>query len=275
MRIIGPTVNVGGLLGEMIRATVPCPLAIRAMGYANMVAGEHELRILNRLCREEMISVDVGANFGVYSYWLTRFSLQCIAFEPHPECIAFMRKALTTVVAHEIAVSDVCGYGSLSISSNVRGAGNQAGRIIDDGDIHQEDRGALRVRTATIDSFELSNVGFMKIDTEGHELRVLKGASQTLVHWNPRILVECEERHRIGALESVLEFLDSLGYTGLYIGPDGRYSVIKSVEQAKDRSTSQNFLFIHRSDPMLQTARILKLQLNFGCWLKQNSLTTG
>lgn len=63
--------------------------------------------------------------------------------------------------------------------------------------------GAIRVEgngsipTAKIDSFNLGRVDFLKIDVEGFELRVLKGAEQTINRFHPKMLIEVNH----GALE--------------------------------------------------------------------------
>jgi FkbM family methyltransferase len=71
----------------------------------------------------------------------------------------------------------------------------------------------FKVATRTIDSFEFSDVGLMKIDVEGHELAVLNGAKDTIKRCRPILIIEAEERHRARAKETVCELLASLGYS--------------------------------------------------------------
>ena len=71
--------------------------------------------------------------------------------------------------------------------------------------------------TKRLDDFALGNVGFVKIDVEGHELAVLKGARQLLVDQRPNLLVEIEEHaDRKGELDAIIEFLRELSYQGWY-----------------------------------------------------------
>ena len=53
----------------------------------------------------------------------------------------------------------------------------------------------IRVPLRTLDSYNLSNIGFIKIDVEGHELDVLRGAEVTLRRDQPNLLIEIENRH--------------------------------------------------------------------------------
>jgi hypothetical protein len=57
-------------------------------------------------------------------------------------------------------------------------------------------------------------VGFIKIDVEGHELSVIKGATALIRRDSPIILVELEDRHRPDAMRSFSSFLGGLGYGG-------------------------------------------------------------
>ncbi|SNT36751.1 methyltransferase, FkbM family [Tropicimonas sediminicola] len=68
------------------------------------------------------------------------------------------------------------------------------------------------VETRRLDSFDIRDLGFIKIDVEGHELEVLQGGKETLARETPVLLIEIEERHRPDALETVSDFLAGFGY---------------------------------------------------------------
>lgn len=55
-------------------------------------------------------------------------------------------------------------------------------------------------------------IGFMKIDAEGAEESILRGASKTLETDRPVLAIELEERHVPGCTQRVPVFLKALGY---------------------------------------------------------------
>ena len=54
----------------------------------------------------------------------------------------------------------------------------------------------FNVKTNKLDNFKFSNkISFIKIDVEGHELKVIDGAKETLKKHKPNLLIEIEEKH--------------------------------------------------------------------------------
>jgi hypothetical protein len=69
--------------------------------------------------------------------------------------------------------------------------------------LYQED-----IEIITLDSLNLDNIGFIKIDVENNELQVLQGAIQTLERSNyPKILFEMNETNN-----DLIQFLNDLHY---------------------------------------------------------------
>ena len=74
----------------------------------------------------------------------------------------------------------------------------------------------VKVETSRLDDLNVRNVGFLKIDVEGHELNVLRGASEFLRREQPTALVEAEERHRPGCTQAVFDLFAAAGYSGWF-----------------------------------------------------------
>jgi FkbM family methyltransferase len=70
-----------------------------------------------------------------------------------------------------------------------------------------------KVRHAQLDDFDLGHVGLIKIDAEGSELNVLRGAQRTIAMYRPRLLLEAwlHNWYADQRLE-LIKFVESLGY---------------------------------------------------------------
>jgi len=68
----------------------------------------------------------------------------------------------------------------------------------------------LKVNIRTLDSFNLQNVGLIKIDTQGYELQVLLGAKETILKNKPRLIIEI---HREEQIKEIAEIMEDLNYS--------------------------------------------------------------
>jgi FkbM family methyltransferase len=143
-----------------------------------------------------------------------------VAFEPRPDQareLATMFDAVGAAVRVEaVALSERTG------SSTMRVLAADPGRsTIEDANALADEDGSLvetiDVPSSRLDDYALDNVGFVKIDVEGHELAVLRGATATIERNRPRFLIEAEERHRGNAVAEVVSFLGRLGYDGYFL----------------------------------------------------------
>jgi len=110
--------------------------------------------------------LDIGAWVGTWTMAMNKFCGRVIAFEPDPvhyECL--VKNCSEDVETHQLAVGNKEKMISLSEDNFT-----QAKRVIGDGNIPM----------VTIDSLNLDDVDLIKIDVEGYEMEVLKGAENTL-----------------------------------------------------------------------------------------------
>ncbi len=81
----------------------------------------------------------------------------------------------------------------------------------------------LSVPVVALDDYfnEADKVAVLKIDVEGAELDVLKGAERILRRHGPLLVFECENRHlATGKVEDVFSWLNGLGYEGSFVCED-------------------------------------------------------
>jgi len=180
---------------------------------------EKEMTFLPELCNPKKVSLDIGANIGIFTWHLRRHSLSAMAFEPNPYLSSLLRRTFRgSVPVRQVALSNQCGTASLSFPNDEHALGSlgtvEGQQCLPD---NSDSFTAFNVETLRLDDLELPVVGFVKIDVEGHELEVLEGAQQTIRTHRPNLLVEIEERHRPGAVQEVIELLTKWGYVGRFL----------------------------------------------------------
>ncbi|MEQ9219066.1 MAG: FkbM family methyltransferase [Cyclobacteriaceae bacterium] len=167
----------------------------RGMGIhvaSDELSGEIKLlQLFKVLWREQknLVLFDVGANIGQYSKWLVDFfpEAEIHAFEPSHSTFAQLEYNLR----NENVRLNQCGLGkvidTLTLYNSAEKEHSQHGTIYKEVLSELLDKGELVeevIRIETIDHYceenQISQIDFLKIDTEGHELDVLKGAKRML-----------------------------------------------------------------------------------------------
>lgn len=162
------------------------------MNYENdKVSGERYVirNLLHQLIKSSHpVFFDVGANVGEFSTALSAsFPLATThAFEPHPENFRMLEGSIDPkrVKCHNIALGSATGPAKLFDRSSVNGSEHASLHEAVISDIHKEDATVVETQVFMLDDIaeneEIEFIDFLKIDTEGHELFVLQGASRLL-----------------------------------------------------------------------------------------------
>jgi FkbM family methyltransferase len=173
-----------------------------------------EMGILKFLVDPRRASLDIGANLGLFTYFLARLSPKVYAFEPNPFPLRLLRYvADDNVEVAATAITDRTGDVELVIPRGRKGWSSNGASLED----HCSGR-SIRVMAqgARLDDLHLPPVGFVKIDVEGHELAVLRGARETLARDRPNIYIENEHTHAGAGAVVVFKHLDDAGYRGFF-----------------------------------------------------------
>lgn len=144
--------------------------------------------------------LDVGANIGLYG-WLVKSAApeaNIRLYEPDPDNAALLRHTLRDagldrVAVREVAVSDRCGHGVFAKDtvSGTTGSLERANMTFSETHWRTPTK-ELVVETVSLDAERALGdpVDLIKIDVEGHEASVLRGAQRLLVQDEPIVFFE-------------------------------------------------------------------------------------
>jgi FkbM family methyltransferase len=173
--------------------------------------------------------IDVGANIGNHSVFFGAILNTLVyAFEPYPPNQELLDKNVAAnglggrVTVYRCAVGEFDGTGLVE-----SGLPNNLGTV------HVR-FGAGDILVKRLDGLKLAGpIGLLKVDVEGAELGVLRGASMLIREWLPDIMVEAGNTEEFKA---IADFLLSFGYV-----PRGRYAwtptYLFSAEDQKSRTS--------------------------------------
>ena len=146
--------------------------------------------LVSALLDESSNAIDVGSHEGAFIDWFLRVAPlgQHGAIEPLPQFAAALRKRYPTVTVHEVAASDVNGNATFfHVASSPAYSGLKRIAYPTPQTVNSID-----IKTARLDDLVPIDfpVSLIKIDVEGAELEVLRGAARTIQRWRPAILFE-------------------------------------------------------------------------------------
>lgn len=183
---------------------------------------------VRRLIIPGSVAVDVGANVGFVTALLSKWvgpAGVVHSFEPVPDTFDVLahtvaKLRLSNVRLHPCALSDRIGEALMRIPLFADGRENLYESSLEFGR-QASSFSEIPVKTSTLDREipdDISRVSFVKIDVEGHEERVLRGADLVLRASRPALLVEIE-----GSLDDpsapagrIQGFLSRLGYRAFF-----------------------------------------------------------
>ncbi|MDC0766047.1 FkbM family methyltransferase [Streptomyces sp. HD] len=170
---------------------------------------EPELARLAELCPAGCgTAVDVGGWYGPWTRRLSRRARRVVTVEPVPHLARLLAAtAPPNVRVVQAAAAERPGAARLWLPPH--DAGDRGVSSLVRRNIHAT---ALPVSCVTLDELGLKNVGFVKVDVDGSELAVLRGATGILARDRPALFIELESR--IQPIGPVVTYLSLLGYDG-------------------------------------------------------------
>jgi FkbM family methyltransferase len=172
---------------------------------------EPEVAHLGKLFPAGGVAVDVGANWGMYSYALSKIASKVYAFEINPALAADLESyGQSKIQVVNAGLSSASGNMVLHVPVSNNGFAMSGWGTLHPANLPSDatEIRQIEVQVKPLDEFALSDVTFIKIDVEGHEVEVLIGASETIKRWRPHVLVEVAERN----LQTVDRYFDAIQY---------------------------------------------------------------
>jgi len=180
---------------------------------------EGEIDLFKQFVGPGDVVIEAGANIGAHTVWLAKASApggMVLAFEPQrlifqTLCANLALNSVTNVVAFPSACGESRGiifvpmldpfksnnFGALEVGTHTEVAGEN-------------------VAVMRLDDLAVSRCRLLKVDVEGMELEVLKGARETISRCKPVLYVENDRKEKSAAL---VGFIESLGYQSYWHRP--------------------------------------------------------
>jgi len=153
---------------------------------------------------KDEIIIDVGANVGDTSiYWAKLYGAKVLAFEPLSESFEIMRANISLN-----GLDDLITPYNLALGDGTDISFNMSGYMMK----YSMDS-LKKIKTERLDNFNFNNISMIKIDVEGFELHVLRGAIETIKRNKPRIIIETHSKE---LRKRTNEILSSVGYSLIY-----------------------------------------------------------
>ena len=153
-------------------------------------------------------AIDVGCRYGQFTRPILEYFDHCYSFDYR------LTKDMKALLAETLGKKVT--YYQTGLSDKEETATAWGGVIVEHRHEHVKDNKKIQASLRTMDSYGIQDVGFIKIDVEGHELMVLRGALNTIERNNPVICIEqndATEKWGKGKEFEALDFLKDIGYT--------------------------------------------------------------
>lgn len=222
---------------------------------------EEEVAGLRRLVRPGDVCLDIGAEYGLYTWPLSVLAGpagQVHSVEPLPGPASWLRTTASAlgcrnVTVHRMALASCAHDGTMSLPRRrllpvhgraylTEGASGPGPNV--EFPTSRPVPTAVRTVDGLCRQMHLDRVDFIKADVEGAEAAVLSGARRTLLNHRPTLLLEIEDRHLVKydvTPTDLVSRLEDLGYA-MHRWRDGSWVRVPEVT-----NDCRNYLFTARA----------------------------
>lgn len=216
-----------------------------------------EKNFIKLIKKEVNLSLDIGANIGDYtSLILNETNSNIVSFEPLPEAFKEIKKIELKFPKRlkvlNFAIGESCGNQNLYYSNQKSEKASLIKNLEKLSFVKYQNKNSISVEIRNLDFFDDffdgQKIDFIKIDTEGFEYEVLKGAQKTLKSHNPKFIQIEFNWHQLIKNQSLLKITQLVdGYDIFRILPKG--DMLLHVDPSRPENNIyhlSNYVFIRK-----------------------------
>ncbi len=226
-----------------------------------------ELLLLEFLLKPDSVFFDIGTNKGEYAYYAEKLTdpKNIYLFEPEKKLNKQLKAIFSSSHVFDIALSDSKGTHQFKIPV-INGVADNCLSSLETNNKEDNETDAIiyEVKTDTLDNFTKEKNLFpdlIKIDVEGHELSVIKGAEDYISKHHPTLIIEIEQRHHSDInIDIVFNSFKTKGYKCYYYSKEKArlfsYEDKENLTNTKDYfgkiNYINNYIFVHNNNKAIK-----------------------
>lgn len=184
----------------------------------------HIRTVLSNLCKPGMNFIDIGANVGSHTLYMSKLvgsTGKGFAFEP---CNSHASILFFNLMNNQCFNTTVYQYGCSNVETtmyikeqftNTKKSTNFGAIVLQSEKMENDET----VKTLVLDSIDFPPIHVVKIDAEGMEEKIILGMNRIIQKDKPIIVLEIHDEHKT----HMLEFLSSINYKAEMIGYSWEY----------------------------------------------------
>jgi len=235
-----------------------------------------ELLLLEFFLNKNSVFFDIGTNKGEYAYYAEKIMnpKNIYLFEPEKKLNKQLNAIFNDCQVNNLALSDSKGTHQFKIPVINGVIDNCLSSLeVDTKEDNETEAIIYEVKTDTLDNFAREKKiipDLIKIDVEGHELSVLKGAENFISKHHPTLIIEIEQRHHKNIdIESVFKSFKQKGYNCYYYSKkqsqlfsyDNKAHLTNTKEYFGKIDYINNYIFVHESNKTIQPIELINTSI--------------
>jgi len=149
-----------------------------------------EMKYIKKFTKDNDIALDIGANIGIYTRYLAKNFNRVESFEPIQQAYKYIEALeLQNVKLHKVALSNEQkkNFINVPVKGGVFRFGNSSIENFAGSKYNSVQK--FPIKSELLDCYDYQKIDFIKIDVEGHELKVLEGGKSTIKRLKPLLLI--------------------------------------------------------------------------------------